>query len=123
MHDPARILVVDSEVIVREILVRKLRQLGYNCSSAQDGETGLLLLKSGAWDLLVTDLTVPGGGGIALMREAQHHLPDLAVILVTSVTDIETVRPSCATVTVLAHACEPRIAASAWAPASTCAFR
>ncbi len=89
-HEPARILVVDDEVIVREILVRKMNQLGYGCSSAENAETGLKRLREAHYDLLVTDLTMPGTDGIALMKEAQRFCPDLAVILVTSVTDIET---------------------------------
>jgi putative two-component system response regulator len=88
--DPARVLVVDDEVIVREILCRKLRQLGYNCSAAPSGESGLALLSSAPYDLLLMDLTIPGMDGIALMREARRDCPDLAIILVTSVTDIET---------------------------------
>ncbi len=86
----SRILVVDGEVIVREILVRKMNQLGYAASSAEDAEAGLTLLRSTHFDLLVTDLRLPGADGIALLKEAQHYCPDLAVVLVTSVTDIET---------------------------------
>ena len=90
LHEPARILVVDDEVIVREILVRKLRQLGYSCSAAPNGESCLTLLASAYFDLLVMDLSITGRDGVALMRDAQRQCPDLAVILVTSVTDIET---------------------------------
>jgi putative nucleotidyltransferase with HDIG domain len=87
---PARILVVDDEVIVREILIRKLSNLGYECHHAENGLAAVSMLSSAAYDLLVTDIMMPQMGGVALLREAQKLCPDIAVILVTSVVDLET---------------------------------
>jgi putative nucleotidyltransferase with HDIG domain len=87
---PPRILIVDDEVIVREILIRKLSSLGYACDHAENGQAAVKMLSAGAYDLLVSDIMMPQMGGVALLREAQRLCPDVAVILVTSVVDLET---------------------------------
>jgi putative nucleotidyltransferase with HDIG domain len=86
----ARILVVDDEAVVREILVRKLTHLGYDCDVAEDGEAALRILSNRTYDLLVSDVMMPRMGGVALLKEARRLCPDIAVILVTSVVDLET---------------------------------
>jgi putative nucleotidyltransferase with HDIG domain len=87
---PARILVVDDEAIVREILIRKLTHLGYDCDFAEDGHAALRILSNRTYDLLVSDVMMPQMGGVALLKEARRLCPDIAVILVTSVVDLET---------------------------------
>lgn len=85
----ARILIVDDEVFVREILVRKLRALGYVCDSCEDGPSALKILHEQAYDLLLTDIMMPEMSGVDLIKEAAKVRPELAVILVTSVIDLE----------------------------------
>jgi len=88
---PARILVVDDEVIIREVLARKMNQLGYDAHSAPGGEAALELLRQGeSYDLLISGLNMPGVGGVALMKKAHESCSDLAVILVTPVLSVET---------------------------------
>jgi putative nucleotidyltransferase with HDIG domain len=86
---PAKILIADDEVIVREILVRKLSNHGYSCDCCSNGEDALNMLASAEYDLLLADVMMPGMGGVALLKEALRVRPDTAVILVTSVVDIE----------------------------------
>jgi putative two-component system response regulator len=85
----ARILVVDDELFVREILVRKLQGLGYVCDSSEDGPTALKALSEHPYDLLLTDIMMPVMSGVDLIKEATKLCPELAVILVTSVIDLE----------------------------------
>ncbi len=85
----ARILIVDDELIVREILARKLSSLGYSCDSSENGRDALARLKDEEFDLLLADVMMPGIGGIALLKEALGVRPEMAVILVTSVVDLE----------------------------------
>jgi putative two-component system response regulator len=85
----ARILVVDDELFVREILVRKLQALGYVCDSSADGRTALKALSEHPYDLLLTDIMMPEMNGVDLIKEATKVCPELAVILVTSVIDLE----------------------------------
>jgi len=84
----ARVLIVDDEPFIREILASKLRSLGYRCEVCADGESASSALKSGVYDLLISDLRMPGIGGLVLIEEARRICPDTAVIVVTSVTDL-----------------------------------
>jgi putative two-component system response regulator len=86
---PVRILIADDEVMVREILSRKLTGLGYACECCENGQLALDLLAGKTFDLLLADVLMPEIGGIALLKEVLGICPDIAVILVTSVVDIE----------------------------------
>jgi putative nucleotidyltransferase with HDIG domain len=86
---PANILVVDDDALVREMLVRKLASLGYASESCEDGQLALGLLKNKRYDLVLADAVRPEIGGAAFLKEAMAVCPDIAVILTTSVVDIE----------------------------------
>lgn len=86
---PARILIVDGEALIREILARRLAGLGYTCECCENGLAALRLLKSQRFDLVLADALMPEIGGSAFLREAMAVCPDVAVILATSVVDIE----------------------------------
>jgi len=88
-NEASRLLIVDDEAIIREILVRKLSRLGYVCDQCSNGVVALEQLDRAGYDLLVTDIAMPEMGGIELMKEARSRWPNLAVILVTSVQDLE----------------------------------
>ena len=85
----ARILIVEDEALIRDILVRKLTALGYRCETCDNGRTALSLLASSSYDLVLTDLMLPEIGGLALLRQVQSISPDTAVILVTSAVDVD----------------------------------
>jgi len=86
---PARILVVDDEVFVREILVRKLRTLGHVVDSCEDGHAVLRTLTDQSYDLLLSDIMMPEMSGVELIKEATRIRPEIAVILVSSVVDLD----------------------------------
>jgi putative two-component system response regulator len=86
---PARIVIVDEEVFTRDILVRKLRAQGYVCDSCSTSQEALLTMGSGECDLLLADITMPRVDGMELIREAQKVCPGVAVVLVTSVANLE----------------------------------
>jgi response regulator RpfG family c-di-GMP phosphodiesterase len=85
----ARILIVDDDAVVRDILIRKLAGQDYACESCGDEQTALSFLSSKKFDLVLTGILAPGRGGVALIREAMRISPDIAVVLLTSVMDIE----------------------------------
>jgi CheY-like chemotaxis protein len=79
-----RVLLVDDETVVREILAAQLGEAGYEVAEGGDGAAALDLLDRGApFDILVTDLAMPGMDGVALIRAAQGRRPGLPAILVT----------------------------------------
>ncbi len=89
LFHPARLLVVDDEIFVREILVRKLSSHGYVCECCENSSEALSKLAANDYDLILADVMMPGPGGSALLKEVLRIQPDIAVILVTSVVDIE----------------------------------
>ncbi len=82
------ILLVDDEPGQRAILEEIIRDEGHDVEVAESGEQALLLLEQGSWDLMVTDLRMPGMDGVALMRAARKLHPGLTVILMTAYATI-----------------------------------
>ena len=66
-----KILVIDDEEWLREMVQMALRQRGYEVIEARDGDEALALLEAGSVDLLVTDLNMPNMDGIALAGAAR----------------------------------------------------
>ena len=79
------VLVVDDEPLVRMLVVEVLEEAGFKALAAEDGATGLTLLRSDARiDLLITDVGLPGGmNGRQLADAARVGRPDLKVLFVT----------------------------------------
>jgi two-component system, NtrC family, response regulator PilR len=86
----ARVLVVDDERSMRELLSIVLRRDGYEVLIAEDGATGLELLKRERVDILITDLRMPQMNGVDLLREAKRIAPDIVSIVVTAFATTET---------------------------------
>ena len=79
-----RLMVVDDEDLLRELLAEQLEETGYKVLVAADGDEALALLAAGeAVDVLLTDLSMPGIDGIALIRAAQEARPGLPAVLLT----------------------------------------
>jgi putative two-component system response regulator len=87
---PASILIVDDEVIVREVLARKLASLGYTCQSCESGQAAFDLLENKQFDLVLADVLMPKIESAAFLKKTMSLCPDAAVIFVASVVDIET---------------------------------
>jgi putative nucleotidyltransferase with HDIG domain len=85
----ARVLVVDDEPIVREILVRKLANLGYRADGCENGLAALDMLMTRSYDLVLSDLKKPETAVLSLLKEIHAVAPDVAVIVITTVADIE----------------------------------
>ncbi|TGD97240.1 ATP-binding protein [Methylobacterium nonmethylotrophicum] len=78
------VLVVEDEPAVRALIVDVLRDLGYRALEAEDGPSGLAVLRSSARiDLLVTDVGLPGLNGRQLADAAREHRPGLKVLFIT----------------------------------------
>jgi putative two-component system response regulator len=86
----AKIMVVDDELRVREILSRKLADEGYQCLTAPDGNSALKLLNNGGVDLVLLDISMPGKSGVEVLKAINAKYPDTAVIMVTAIADTQT---------------------------------
>jgi two-component system, cell cycle sensor histidine kinase and response regulator CckA len=80
-----RILLVEDEAIVRRVAVKALRQRGYQVVEASSGSEAVQVLQSGdaTFDLLLTDLVMPGMSGKELAESLRHRQPDLAVLFMS----------------------------------------
>lgn len=87
---PPRILVVDDERSMREFLAIMLTREGYEVVAADGGTQALAALRQRPCDLLISDIRMPDGDGIGVLREAKHLQPDLPGILMTGFASTET---------------------------------
>ena len=79
----ARILVVDDEETIRELLSKTLALAEYEVDVAPDGRTAVDRMRVIQYDLLITDLRMPGVDGLTVIREARRLKADIPVIIVT----------------------------------------
>jgi len=79
----SRVLVVDDESSIRELLQKTLALAEYEVDTAPDGRAALERLRLGNYDLLIADLKMPGMDGLTLIREAKRLKADLPVIIIT----------------------------------------
>ncbi len=78
-----RVLVVDDEETIRELLSRTLSIAEYEVDMVPDGQTAVDRLRIYPYDLLITDLRMPGVDGLTVIREARRFKSDISVIIVT----------------------------------------
>jgi diguanylate cyclase (GGDEF)-like protein len=86
----ARILAVDDQLYFRVFLEDLLREEGYEVTSAEGGAEALALLEEQRFDVLVTDLVMPGMDGGELVQRVKERWPEQDAIVVTSVGDLRT---------------------------------
>jgi len=80
---PARILVVDDEASIRDLLVKTLALAEYEVDVAADGPSAIDRLRLYPYDLLIVDLKMPGMDGLGVIREARRYKADLPVLIIT----------------------------------------
>jgi CheY-like chemotaxis protein len=79
----ARVLVVDDDAEMRELLERVLRRDGHSVAHATNGRDALCALTDGAFDLVLTDLLMPEMDGIELIRELMVQSPGTPVVVLS----------------------------------------
>ncbi len=84
------ILVVEDDRVQREIIADILEQAGYDQRSCADGAAALETLGERDFDVLLTDMRMPGMDGLELLRQAKRQHPDLDVIVMTAHATIKT---------------------------------
>ncbi len=90
MSQTIRVLVVDDEMSIREVLSDGLESFGYEVVQAGNAAAGFEVVKRGGVDLVLSDIEMPGENGLSLLRRIKDHDPDVDVIMVTGVVDFET---------------------------------
>ena len=85
---PVKILLADDDPALRRVLQFKLRKQGFDVTAVEDGSKALTALKENSFDLLLSDMKMPGLTGIELLEQAKYVRPDLEVILITAFAEV-----------------------------------
>jgi len=83
-----KILIVDDEESIREVLASLLEACGYRCATAPNGAEALKVLDTEPFDLVLSDILMPVMNGMALLEKLHEREPDLPVVMVTAMHDI-----------------------------------
>ena len=78
-----RILLAEDDESLRGFLSRALERAGYDVKSCADGDEAMEALDEGDWDLLLTDIVMPGMDGIEVARLAAAKHPGLRIMFIT----------------------------------------
>jgi DNA-binding response OmpR family regulator len=84
----SRILVMDDEPQVRDLVTRALEAAGYGIDSAADGATGLALALSGEYQLVILDIVIPPTDGRQVLRQLRRLRPDQRVLVLSCLSDV-----------------------------------
>ena len=87
---PTHVLVVEDSEIFRQTIVEILTQEGFTVEEASSGEQALEKLRQTVYDVLVTDLVLPGKTGLEVLRETIDRFPDIVSIIMTGYATVET---------------------------------
>jgi len=90
MDPNIRILVVDDEQAIRDVLSESLSESGYVCDIASDGSEALEKVRADSFSLVVSDIDMPHMDGVTLLQEIKKLKPDTEIIMLTGVVDMET---------------------------------
>lgn len=77
------LLIVDDDPAVREVLATLLVEEGHRCATAEDAGQALAMIEGEAFDLVLSDLKMPGRDGLWLLEEIRRILPSLPVVILT----------------------------------------
>ncbi len=83
----AKLLIADDEAPLRELLERGLTEAGHEVTTVADGMEALQALEREAFDLLLSDITMPELDGISLALKVSKEWPGLPIVLMTGFSD------------------------------------
>jgi len=99
-------LIVDDEPRLRQVLVHLMRNDGFTCLEAANGDEAIAVLERQPVTLVMSDLRMPKLDGMELLRQIRGRWPDIAVVMITAVADVE-VAVSCLAVGAMDYLTKP----------------
>ena len=84
-----KILVIEDETGLREAVIEALKQENYLAEGTGDGETGIDMIRSGLYDLVILDIMLPGLSGIDVLTIVRRMKVTIPIILVTALSQLE----------------------------------
>jgi putative two-component system response regulator len=85
-----RVLSVDDEQSILRLISRLLEMKGYQVTTSNDPEAVVIGFREGAWDVVITDVNMPGMSGLELLRALRSRQPDLPIVVVTGEATVDT---------------------------------
>src|SRR5262245_63351065 len=85
-----RILVVDDEEVMRDVLSTLLTQAGYELTVTESGADGLAIARRGGFHAAILDVMLPEMGGLEVLDELKRVDPELVVLMITAFASVET---------------------------------
>ncbi|MEA3296849.1 MAG: response regulator [candidate division Zixibacteria bacterium] len=92
MKNSISIMIVDDELMMRNLLEKILAREGYKVLSAEDGEAALEILTNTKVDIVISDIKMPGMDGFGLLGIIKQDYPQVGVIIMTTYGDTYTVK-------------------------------
>lgn len=90
MKKLGRVLVVDDEENIREVLSNYLESMNYDVQTAEDGQDALNTYQKGEFDLIISDLLMPNVDGLELLKRVRDMDKDVIFLMITGYPSIET---------------------------------
>jgi two-component system, cell cycle response regulator len=84
-----KIIVIDDEPSVRKLIKRLLERKGHFVDTAKTGEEGVSKILDNEYDIVITDMLLPGMDGMEVLKKIKEHTPDIDVVLITGFGSIE----------------------------------
>jgi len=88
----ASVTVVDDEPYIQDVLSRAARSWDYQCQTAGSAEQALQMLERHLTPVVVTDLRMPGRGGVWLVRQIRQRWPEVGIVVLTAAQDADTAK-------------------------------
>ena len=89
--DPsARLLVIEDDEVLRQLLIEVLNDQGYEVGAAETGEAGLSLMERDVYDVLLLDINLPGLDGMDVLRLTPARQPDVQIVIMTAFGTVDT---------------------------------
>jgi signal transduction histidine kinase/ActR/RegA family two-component response regulator len=85
-----RVLLVDDDDDVRSVAAAMVAELGYEVATAAGGEEALVLLGERRFEVMVTDIAMPGMNGVELGRRVRRMAPDMPILFASGYADVQT---------------------------------
>jgi DNA-binding NtrC family response regulator len=86
----AKVLVIEDDEVLRQLLIDVLSDQGYVVEAAETGEDGLKLMEADVFDIVLLDINLPGMDGMDVLRLAPARQPDAQVVMMTAFGTVDT---------------------------------